>query len=285
MKLRAALLLLAPAIAFFLFSFVWPVIMVVRLSLFDTNYISSTFVGLGNFTNAFQDKYFIKSFFNAFIFVIFVVPLTILITVSIAIFLMDFSKRVQAISRFIVYVPALASGYIIALLWKWFLLREGLLNHALSFVNIEPISWLFLPWAARVALSGIEVVSGLGVLVVLLAASLQAIPDELYDAAVIDGATGRQYKQYIVLPLLVPTILLAALLETIGVMKIWSTIYILTPEGGPDGATASPVYEIFLTAFHFGRHGYGAAKGILLMIIIAAIILIKQRIEKAAKND
>ena len=284
MKLRAALLLLVPAIIFFLFSFVWPIIMVVRLSLFDTNYIASTFIGLGNFANAFQDKYFIKSFFNAFVFVIFVVPATILIITSITLFLMDFNKRVQAVSRFVIYVPALASGYIVALLWKWFLLRDGLVNHALSFVNIEPISWLFLPWAARVALSAIEIVSGLGVLVVLLSASLHAIPTELRDAALIDGATNRQYKRFIVLPLLVPTILLASLLETIGVMKIWSTIYILTPEGGPDGSTASPVYEIFLTAFHYGKHGYGAAKGILLMIVIAAIILIKQRIEKTVKQ-
>ena len=284
MKLRAALLLLAPAIIFFLFSFVWPIVMVVRLSLFDTNYISETFVGMGNFANAFRDKYFIKSFFNAFIFVIFVVPATILIITSITLFLMDFNKRVQAVSRFVIYVPALASGYIVALLWKWFLLRDGLVNHALSFVNIEPISWLFLPWAARVALSAIEIVSGLGVLVVLLSASLHAIPNELQDAALIDGATNRQYKRFIVLPLLVPTILLASLLETIGVMKIWSTIYILTPEGGPDGSTASPVYEIFLTAFHYGKHGYGAAKGILLMIVIAAIILIKQRIEKTVKQ-
>ena len=284
MKLRAALLLLAPASVFFFFSFVWPIIMVVRLSLFDTNYIASTFVGLSNFANAFQDKYFIKSFFNAFVFVIFVVPATILIITSITLFLMDFNKRVQAVSRFVIYVPALASGYIVALLWKWFLLRDGLVNHALSFVNIEPISWLFLPWAARVALSAIEIVSGLGVLVVLLSASLHAIPTELRDAALIDGATNRQYKRFIVLPLLVPTILLASLLETIGVMKIWSTIYILTPEGGPDGSTASPVYEIFLTAFHYGKHGYGAAKGILLMIVIAAIILIKQRIEKTVKQ-
>jgi len=284
MKLRAALLLLAPAIVFFFFSFVWPIIMVVRLSLFDTNYIASTFVGLGNFANAFHDKYFIKSFFNAFVFVIFVVPATILIVTSITLFLMDFNKRVQSVSRFIIYVPALASGYIVALLWKWFLLRDGLVNHALSFMNIEPVSWLFLPWAARVALSAIEVVSGLGVLVILLSASLHAIPNELQDAALIDGATNRQYKRFIVLPLLVPTILLASLLETIGVMQIWSTIYILTPEGGPDGATASPVYEIFLTAFHFGKHGYGAAKGILLMIIIAAIILFKQRIERAVKK-
>ena len=139
MKLRAALLLLAPAIIFFLFSFVWPIVMVVRLSLFDTNYISETFVGMGNFANAFQDKYFIKSFFNAFIFVIFVVPLTVLIVTSITLFLMDFNKHVQSVSRFVIYIPVLASGYIVALLWKWFLLRDGLVNNALSFVNNEPV--------------------------------------------------------------------------------------------------------------------------------------------------
>ncbi len=282
MKLRAALLLLAPAIIMYLFSFVWPIIMVVQLSLLDTNYVSSTFVGLKNFTDAFQDSYFIKSFFNAFIYVVFIVPLTIVISCAIAIFLTDFSKRMQSVSRFIVYLPALASGYIISLLWKWFLMRDGLINHMLSWAGIEPISWLFVPWAARAALSAIEVVSSIGVIVILLSASLQSIPTELHDAAVIDGATESQYKKYIVVPLLMPTVLLASMLMIIGVMKIWSTIYILTPEGGPGGATASPVYEVFLTAFHFGRHGYGAAKGIVLLIIIASIILLKQRVERWA---
>jgi len=282
--LRAALLLLAPAIAMYLFSFVWPIIMVVKLSLFSTNYVLSTFVGLQNFANAFRDQYFIKSFFNASIYVIFIVPLTILISCAIALFLSDFSKRVQSISRFIVYLPALASGYIISLLWKWFLMRDGLINYVLSWINIEPISWLFVPWAARAALSGIEVVSSIGVIVILLSASLQSIPKELHDAAVIDGATEKQYKRFIVMPWLLPTILLVFMLMIIGVMKIWSTIYILTPEGGPAGATASPVYEIFLTAFHFGRHGYGAAKGIILLIIIAVIIAIKQYAERKTKE-
>jgi len=284
MKLKAALLLLAPAIIMYLFSFVWPILMVVQLSLLDTNYVSSSFVGLKNFAEAFQDSYFIKSFFNAFIYVIFIVPLTIFIACTISIFLMDFSKRVQSISRFVIYLPSLASGYIISLLWKWFLLREGLVNYVLSWVGIEPISWLFVPWAARGALSGIEVISSIGFMVILMSASLQTVPQDLHDAAVIDGATERQFKRYIVLPWLVPTLLLASMLMVIGVMKIWSTIYILTPEGGPGGATVSPVYEVFLTAFHMGRHGYGAAKGILLLVVIAAIIAVKQRLEKKARE-
>ena len=285
MKLRAVIIMLLPALAFYMFSFVGPIFMVVRLSLFQTDYINSIFVGVGNFIDAFTDAYFLKSFVNAFIFVVFIVPPTVIISCLVAIFLMDFHPKMQSVARFMVYIPGLTSGYIIALLWKWILQRDGLINYGLSLVGIEEIPWLFLPWASRVAISMIEIISGIGGNVLLLSAAIQGIPTELRDAAMIDGATNRQYKRYVVLPLLLPMILLISLLMIIGIMKIWATLYILTPEGGPKGATASPVYELFLTAFRYGKHGLGAAKGILLLIVIAAIIFLKQKVQGWARDE
>jgi ABC-type sugar transport system permease subunit len=99
----------------------------------------------------------------------------------------------------------------------------------------------------------------------------------------IDGASPRQYRRYVIRPYLLRTVLLLALLDIVGVMQIWEISYVLFKRGGPEGAVASPVYEIFLTAFFYGQQGYAAAKGIVLAIVIAAMIVGKQRIEAWAK--
>lgn len=279
MKPRAALLLLLPAMALWVLSFAWPIVSVVRLSLFKSDYVFETFVGLKNYLMAFKDPFYVRSYFNVLVYVAFVVPSTLGISYWVAMYLEGFSHRVQAVGRFVVYLPALTSGYIMGLLWKWFLYRDGLINYVLSFFGTPEIAWLYQPWAARAALSAIEILTSIGILVILFAASLRSIPLQLRDAAVTDGATERQYRRYIVRPLMMPTVLLATLLLIIGVMKIWSTIYILTPGGGPGGATSTPVYEVFLTAFEYGKPGLAAAKGIVLMTLIALAILLKQRIE------
>ena len=78
----------------------------------------------------------------------------------------------------------------------------------------------------------------------------------------------------------IPTILLALLLLIVGIMQMWETIYVLTGEGGPGGSTASPAYDIFQTAFRFGRQSYAAAKGIILMFVIASILILKKQVER-----
>ena len=283
MSKRAALLMLLPAGAFFLLSFAVPMVLVGRLSFFKVDYVSEEWLGLGNYIGAFQDHYFIKSFFNAFWFVLFITPPIVGGAYWISSMLTGFRERVQSAVRFIVYIPGLASGLIMGLLWAWILMREGLVNQFLSLAGISAIPWLSQPWTARVSISVIVVTSSIGGLVILFAAGMHSLSKELRDAATIDGASERQYKRHIVLPLMMPTILLAVLLEIVGIMQMFETVFVLTGEGGPEGSTASPVYEIFLTAFRFGKSGLAAAKGIILMVVIAAILLVKRRVEKWAE--
>lgn len=282
MKTGAALLLIAPAGVFFLLSFLGPIILVGRLSFFATDYVTSEFVGLVNFMNALRDAYFLKSFANVFWFVLFIAPASIIVAYKIASFLQGFGKRIQAAGRFICYVPSLTSGLVMSLLWSWLLLREGLINQFLAVAGIAAIPWLALPWTARLSVAMVALSSGPGLFVILFTAAMLAIPRDLHDAALIDGATERQYRRLIVRPLLMPTILLALLLVIVGTMQVWETIYVLTGQGGPKGATATPVYNIFLTAFMYGRSGYAAAKGILLIIVIAVIVAGKRKIERWA---
>lgn len=283
MNKRAALLMLAPAIGFFLLSFAVPMVLVGRLSLFKTDYVTETFVVLDNYIAAFHDYYFLKSFVNALIFVILIAPPIVAGAYWIASFLSGFREKVQSAARFIIYIPGLASGLIMGLLWAWILLREGLVNQLLSLANIPAIPWLSQPWTARLSIAVITVTSSIGGLVILFAAGMHSLSKELKDASKIDGASDRQYKRHIVLPLMMPTVLLAVLLEIVGIMQMFETVFVLTGEGGPEGSTASPVYEIFLTAFRFGKSGLAAAKGIILMVVIAAILLIKRCVERWAE--
>ena len=121
-------------------------------------------------------------------------------------------------------------------------------------------------------------------MVLILSATICGIPQDLRDAAFLDGASEREYRRYVMRPIAMPTILLIVLLQIVGIMQIWEISYMLFYLGGPEGATASPVYEIFMTAFLFGKRGLASAKGVILMVVIAAVIAGKQRLEKWAKT-
>jgi len=272
--------MLIPVLVLYVYSFLIPIVLVGRLAFLSSDYVTSEFIGFSNFVNAFKDKYFMKAFANSFWFILMIAPLKLTVCYLIASFLVGFGKRLQAIGRFLLYVPSLTSGLIMTLIWGWFLLRKGLINQFLAIVGISAVPWLATPWTARFSIATIIIVSGIGFYVIIFSASILSVPRELHDAALIDGATERQYKRYILFPIMIPTILLALLLLIVGIMQMWETIYVLTGEGGPGGSTASPAYDIFQTAFRFGRQSYAAAKGIILMFVIASILILKKQVER-----
>lgn len=285
MKPRAALLLLAPAGFFFLLSFGVPLVMAGRLSFYTSDMGREIFVGFQNYVRAFHDTGFWQSFFNVFCFVAMIAPLGIGIPYWIAVFLQRFGRRTQAAGRFISYVPSLTSGLILALLWRWLLMRGGLISQFFAHVGLPEIAWMGEPWPARVAVAMVALSGGSGLFVILFSAVIMSIPKELHDAATIDGATERQYRTMVLRPLLMPTILLALLLTIVGTMQAWEHIYVLFNTGGPKGACTTPVYEIFMTAFMYSRPNYAAAKGMLLLVVIAGVVALQKRVEKLAGAD
>ena len=275
-------MLIAPAAFLYLLSFAVPLVLAGKMSFYTLERGHSVFVGLTNYTKAFTDPLFLKSFVNVFWFVLLIAPLGIGIPYTIAIFLQRFNRRVQSMGRFICYVPSLTSGLIIALLWRWLLMREGLINEVLTYIGIPAIGWLGDPWASRVAVALVALSGGSGVFVILFSAVILSIPKELKEAAIIDGATERQYRRLVLRPILMPTVLLALLLTIVGTIQQWETIYVLFPTGGPKGAALTLVYDIFYTAFMYGRSNSAAAKGMLLLVVIALVVVVKRRAESWA---
>lgn len=279
MRTRAALLLIAPATIFYVFSFAIPLTMAGRLSFFTLDKGDLLFVGIKNYIRAFEDPLFWKSFVNVGWFVLFIAPPSIAIPYWIAILLQRFGRKMQSVGRFICYVPNLTSGLIIALLWKWLLERSGLINQILAHIGLPGIGWFGEPMWSRVAVALVALSGGSGVMVILFSAVILSIPQELRDAATVDGATEGQYRRMVIRPLLMPTILLALLLTIVGTIQSWESIYVLFSSGGPKGAALTPVYDIFMTAFMFSRPFYASAKGMLLLMVIAAVVFLKQKTE------
>lgn len=274
--------MLAPAIFFYVLGFAAPLAIAIRLSFFESNYVFESFVGLKNYLAMFGDRYFRTSFINSFIFVGMITPPLVIVPYWIASLLSEFGERFQSAVRFILYLPALVSGVVIALLWRWMLHGDGLVNGMLASLGLPGIPWLTEAWPARFSVAMISVMGGIGGTVLIFAAAIHGLNPELRDAARIDGASERQYKRHIMRPMMMPIVLLVVLLNIVGIMQIWELSYVLFQSGGPEGATASPVYEIFMTAFMFAKQGYAAAKGIALTLVIAAILIIKRKVERWA---
>jgi len=279
MKLRAALLMVLPATVLFIITFLIPLVMVGRLSFFKTDYMTTAYVGMQNYVTAVRDSYFTKSFVNSFVMVLMVAPMITVVAYKIASWISDYSEKVQAAARFLFYVPGLTSGLIMGLLWAWILDRAGLLNGILGIIGIPEVPWLVEVWPARASIVIASLSSGIGGYIILYSITMHSIPAEYQEQASVDGATRGQYKRLVQLPIMMPTIMLALLLSISGTMQTWETIYVLTAAGGPEGSTASPVYEIFMTAFMFGKAGLAAAKGVILLGVIAAILAVKQRVQ------
>jgi multiple sugar transport system permease protein len=140
------------------------------------------------------------------------------------------------------------------------------------------MGWLSQVWPARMAITFAVVTTALGQYVIMFSALMKTIARDLKDAAEIDGAGGWHYQLSIVLPLMTPTILLVVLLSILGTMQMWETVYWMTG-GAPGGRTATPIYDIYLTAFNFSHHGLAAAKSIVILAVIAGFVAVKRRVE------
>ena len=280
MKTWAALLMLLPAIGLFLLTFAVPMVMVGRLSLFDTDYVIEKFVGFRNFVELIKDERFLRTFANVLIFLVILIPYSVLLCYGTASMLSRFGKRSQSAGRFVSYLPSLTAGLIMALLWRWLLARGGLVNQYLVSLGFAAVGWFSQPWTARMSMLLVSMSSGPGALVILSSAAISSVPKELHDQAVIDGASESQYRKMIVRPMMWPMIMLIVLLVIVGTMQVWETVYVLTGDGGPKGSTATPVYDLFRTAFIFNRPGYAAAKGLVLLFVIGMLVWVKQRVEK-----
>jgi multiple sugar transport system permease protein len=274
--------LLFPAAAFFLISFLVPLIIAFRLSLFSTDFVTTKFIGIANYVKLFTEEDFLRSFVAAGTYVVMVVPTAVGVSYWLSIRLSRLGQKECAFFRGIYFLPALTAGIIISFTWRWVFGRFGLLAAASGLLGLPVIAWFGEGWPARVVVAFAVTFSTIGGMCIWLSAVLLSIPKELYDQAKIDGASRWQISRYIIGPMMKPTLMLVALLTGIGALQYWEVIYSLT-SGGPYKMTATPVFDIYTTAFIYSRHGLAAAKSVFLMVVIALLIGGTKLLERKTK--
>ncbi len=262
-----AYLFILPHFIFFLVFFLVPVVGAVALAFMEYLPNSQRFVGLENFRAVFADPLFFTALKNTAVYTLFVVLFWLGKALLVAYLLDPLSKTTQTFFKSAFYLPSVTSGVIISLIWLWiFNPTFGLLNAALRVFGMEPVAWLGDTRTALPALIFMHVIMGGGSSIVLLSAALARIPRELYETALLDGASRLQVFRNVIVPLIQPTLLYLVVTGTINTFQVFESVYVMT-QGGPQFATTTVVYLIYETAFVRFQLGAASAQAMILFLL------------------
>jgi len=236
-------------------------------------------VGLGNYSQMFtQMPLFWKTLRNTFQYTALYIAPGVILPLLVAIFM---NQRARAISiyRSIFFLPVVTSTVAVALVWFWLYNPEfGVINYFLRQVGVKGPMWLGSPKTAMLSIVIMSVWKGLGYTMVIYLAGLQGIPQELYEAAAIDGADRWRRHRHVTLPLLTPTIFFVVVITVMGSLQVFEQTYILT-QGGPAYSTTTLSWYIYVQAFQWMHMGFGCALAYVLFFIIMALTLIQFRLQ------
>lgn len=273
----AYLFLFVPLLLLFLIK-IYPVFYNVVLSFTNYDMFSPLkFVGLKNYQDVFAADVNIKAIRNTLLFAVGAVPLGTLLALVVA-GLLNQPIRGRILFRFLFYLPVITSVVVAAMIWRYIYSPQfGLLNYLLSFFGLPPQQWLNNPMTAMPSLIIITIWGALGGHMIIFLAALQDVPNELREAAALDGAKGWQIFLYVVVPLLRPVILFVVVTYTIGIFRNFGLIFLLT-QGGPQNTTNTLVWEVYQNAFGYLRFGRAAALSMVLLLTIFLITLLNFRL-------
>jgi multiple sugar transport system permease protein len=265
---------IAPWLIAFLAFDLFPTISAFYYSFTDWNVIakSSNWVGLENYrTMVYDDRLFWKSVTNTIYYVAFSVPLGVVAGFLLAL-LLNTKIHFQGAFRTLFYLPAVVPTVAATMVWLWiFDTRRGILNWAIGLVGMEPIRWLTSPDHSKNALIIMSLWSIGGGMVIYLA-GLQSIPQDLYEAADVDGAGPISKLFNITIPLMTPTIFFNLLLGLIGSFQVFNAAFIMTG-GGPVNSTRFYMLHLYEMAFQQSQMGYACAMAVSLFVVVLAITI------------
>lgn len=277
--------LVAPALVLFLGFVILPVLLAAVYSFYnlpqafqwDDLADPDRFVGFANYERALSDPTFIRSIGNNF----FILALSLLIQGPLAIaiaLLLNRKLRGRGALRLLIFVPYVLAEVIAGLSWKLLLQPQGGVNAMLEAVGLGALqqNWLADPNIALWTMFGILTWKYVGFAILLMLAGLQGVPEELAEAAAIDGASWWQIQRHITIPLLGPTIRIWAFLSIIGALQLFDMVWVTT-RGGPLNATSTMATYMVEKGQFGGQPGYGSAIAVILFLISLFVALIYQR--------
>jgi ABC-type sugar transport system permease subunit len=237
-----------------------------------------TWVGLDNYRAMLNDPYVVQSLVNTLQFAYILLPTGIFIAIVFAVILNNDRIKGRGVFRTIYFLPYVTSSVIVAIVFtQLFDDHMGWVNQGLQQIGLDPVRWLRGdPWAAKIVVIMLVHWGGIGYNILLFLGGLQGIPNELYEAARIDGASELQIFWRITLPLLQPIIFFLIVIATIGLMNMFNQPFMLTA-GGPRGETTTLMLRLYEIAFSGQRFGDASAFGFMIGALVIAISLIQIR--------
>ncbi|WP_271600119.1 carbohydrate ABC transporter permease [Bradyrhizobium sp. CCBAU 45384] len=272
--------LAAPAALLLLGLFFLPVFGVFFIALTDWQFgaRSFSFVGLANFEDVFADAGFRTSLLNTLIYVLIVVPGTVVLGLAVAL-LIESGKTCRAFYRAIHFLPFMATLTAMAIAWEALLHPTiGLVNQSLAALGLPTANWLRDETTALPVLAMIGIWQNLGYAMVLFLAGLKSIPQDLYDAAAVDGADmWLDRLRTVTLPMLGPVSMFVLIVVALRAFETFDTVKVLT-QGGPGHASEVLLYTLYRESFEYLRTGYGAAVAVVFLVIVVTLTLVQMRV-------
>lgn len=281
----AGYLFMLPSLFFFITFVIYPMIMCVYTSLFDSTMgkdVQDVFVGLQNYAALFKDPIFMRALKNTFIIVVVSVPATCIFSLWVASCIYKLRDWACSAFRVIFYLPVITGSVAVTVVWKWMFNKYyGIFNYIGTSTGVmeNNINWLGEEPFALMCIILILFTTSVGQPIVLYVSALGNVDQSLVEAAQVDGANSMQVFWKIKWPQIMPTTLYILVITTINSFQCFALIQLLT-SGGPEHSTDTIMYYIYYTCFKLYDYGYANAMGVVLAIIIAVLSAIQFKVAK-----
>jgi multiple sugar transport system permease protein len=283
---RAGWWFAAPALALIAVFFLLPVVAAFVLSFTDFDLYALAdpanlrAIGLRNYQALLATPMFWKALGNTAVFVVLGVPLSMLASLGAALLIDSRLARFRGWFRTVFFAPVVTTLVAVALTWRYLLhTRYGLLNYFLTHLGLPAVDWMGDPHWSMPAIVLLAVWKNFGYNMIILLAALQSIPEELYEAARLDGAGAWTRLRHITLPLLVPTLALVTILTVSGYFQLFAEPYVMT-QGGPLQSTVSVLYFMFEQGFTWWKLGFASAVAFVLFALILVLTVLQMRLAR-----
>ncbi len=275
-KALPAYLFILPGMVLFIVWTLYPLLHSFTMSFTEWNLIKpSRFIGLENYTRAFNDPIFWMALRNTLFYTVVTVPGQMVLGLAIAL-LLDGPLRARGFFRTVYYIPVVTSWVVVSLIFTYLYNGQaGLINWVLRdglHIIDKNINWLGEPLTANLAIASLGIWKGIGWTMVIFLAGLQSVPTHLYEAAAIDGATGLEQVRSITLPMLARTTTLILVLQVLASLKVFDQIFLMT-NGGPNFSTRPVIQYIYEQGFTTYRVGYASAMSYAFFLLILVVSL------------
>ncbi|PSB33137.1 carbohydrate ABC transporter permease [Chlorogloea sp. CCALA 695] len=286
--LVSAYIFMSPTIIILAIFLVLPILLAIGLSLYKVQPlgdISYAFRGWKNFVRVTQDERVAIALKNTVEYVLIVVPIQTILALGLALIL-NAQIKGKNIFRVLFFLPTVTSSAVLTLIFMWICNSNGLLNNFLAFIHLPTYNWLGDPKVALKAIMLMNIWSTAPLFMVIYLAAMQDIPENLYEAATIDGANWFDKFIWITLPFLKPITFFVLVMGIIGTFQLFDQSYIFSRgSGGPNNSTLTVVLLIYQYAFKNLDMGYAAALALLLTLVIMTVTLMQRYLFKEERFD